>query len=63
MEPFASELYRRVSAAAICVSQRGPIKPLLLGQRLVPGLGNIYCDESLHRARSSSGAQSARCNC
>ena len=30
--------------------RRGPIKPLLLGQRVVAGLGNIYCDESLHRA-------------
>lgn len=29
----------------------GLIKPLLLGQRLVVGLGNIYVDESLHRAR------------
>ena len=27
-----------------------PLKPLLLGQRIVAGLGNIYCDESLHRA-------------
>lgn len=28
-----------------------PIKPLLLGQALVAGLGNIYADEALHRAR------------
>jgi len=28
-----------------------PIKPLLLDQRLVSGLGNIYADEVLHRAR------------
>ncbi len=27
------------------------IKPLLLGQRLVVGLGNIYVDEALHLAR------------
>jgi formamidopyrimidine-DNA glycosylase len=27
------------------------IKPLLLGQRLVVGLGNIYADEALHLAR------------
>ena len=32
-------------------SRRSPLKPLLLGQRIVAGLGNIYCDESLHRAR------------
>lgn len=31
--------------------RRTPIKPLLLTQRVVAGLGNIYCDESLHRAR------------
>jgi formamidopyrimidine-DNA glycosylase len=29
----------------------GLIKPLLLGQRLVVGLGNIYVDEALHLAR------------
>lgn len=28
-----------------------PIKPLLLNQRIVAGLGNIYVDEALHRAR------------
>jgi formamidopyrimidine-DNA glycosylase len=27
-----------------------PIKPLLLDQTVVAGLGNIYCDESLHAA-------------
>lgn len=27
-----------------------PIKPLLLDQRIVAGLGNIYADETLHRA-------------
>jgi formamidopyrimidine-DNA glycosylase len=29
----------------------GPIKPLLLGQRVVAGLGNIYVDEALFQAR------------
>ena len=29
---------------------RRGIKALLLDQRIVSGLGNIYCDESLHRA-------------
>jgi formamidopyrimidine-DNA glycosylase len=29
----------------------GLLKPILLGQRVVAGLGNIYCDECLHRAR------------
>ena len=30
-----------------------PIKPLLLDQGIVAGLGNIYADEALHRARLS----------
>jgi formamidopyrimidine-DNA glycosylase len=30
--------------------RRGRIKPLLLNQRVLAGLGNIYVDESLHRA-------------
>ena len=33
--------------------RRGPIKPALLDQRLVAGLGNIYAAESLWRARVS----------
>jgi len=33
------------------VGRSAPIKPLLLDQRLVSGLGNIYADEVLHRAR------------
>ena len=39
-EEFASEIR----------SRRGRIKNLLLNQRLMAGLGNIYADESLHRA-------------
>lgn len=31
--------------------RRAMIKPLLLDQRVLAGLGNIYVDESLHRAR------------
>lgn len=31
--------------------RRGPIKPLLLNQSFVAGLGNIYVDEALFRAR------------
>lgn len=44
--------------------RRGRIKSLLLNQRFVAGLGNIYADESLWRARihplSSTGALSRR---
>jgi len=32
-------------------SKKGRIKPVLLNQRLIAGLGNIYVDESLWRAR------------
>jgi formamidopyrimidine-DNA glycosylase len=38
--------------AALAI-RRGPIKPALLDQRLVAGLGNIYAAESLWRARIS----------
>ena len=38
--------------------RRGPIKPALLDQRLVAGLGNIYATESLWRARIDPRAQS-----
>lgn len=33
--------------------RRAPIKPLLLDQGIVAGLGNIYADETLYRARIS----------
>lgn len=33
--------------------KRGPVKPVLLDQRVVAGLGNIYAAESLWRARIS----------
>jgi len=39
--------------AAALAPRRGPIKPALLDQRLVAGLGNIYAAESLWRARIS----------
>ena len=37
--------------AAASKKRKTRIKSLLLDQRLVSGLGNIYADESLHRAR------------
>jgi formamidopyrimidine-DNA glycosylase len=37
--------------AARLAGRKAPIKALLLDQRLVAGLGNIYADEVLHRAR------------
>ena len=35
----------------IARGRRGPIKPFLLNQRNVAGVGNIYADEALFRAR------------
>ena len=41
----AEELYRRLR------KRRAPLKAVLLDQGAVAGVGNIYADESLHRAR------------
>ncbi len=56
-----------LSAAEFCARlgrRRGRIKPLLLDQRFLAGLGNIYADEALHRARihplTPAGLLSAR---
>lgn len=42
--PRSPELARRMEGRSV------PIKPLLLDQRFLAGLGNIYADEVLHRA-------------
>ncbi len=49
-DPFDAEFTPEYLAERLR-SRRTPIKPLLLDQRIVAGLGNIYCDESLNRAR------------
>ncbi len=41
----ADELYRRLRR------RRAPLKAVLLDQSTIAGVGNIYADESLHRAR------------
>jgi formamidopyrimidine-DNA glycosylase len=41
----ADELYRRLRG------RRAPLKAMLLDQAVVAGVGNIYADESLYRAR------------
>ncbi|HEY4216319.1 MAG TPA: bifunctional DNA-formamidopyrimidine glycosylase/DNA-(apurinic or apyrimidinic site) lyase [Gemmatimonadaceae bacterium] len=38
---------------AVLAKKRGPIKPVLLDQRVIAGLGNIYAAESLWHARIS----------
>ncbi|MBM4360870.1 MAG: bifunctional DNA-formamidopyrimidine glycosylase/DNA-(apurinic or apyrimidinic site) lyase [Deltaproteobacteria bacterium] len=45
-EPFDPAFTDEVFAASLARS-RGPVKPLLLSQRIVAGLGNIYVDEAL----------------
>lgn len=50
IEPFDAEFTPEFLGRALKRS-RTSIKPLLLGQKIVAGLGNIYCDDSLHRAR------------
>jgi formamidopyrimidine-DNA glycosylase len=49
-EPLGPEFTPR-RLAAILARRRGALKPLLLDQQVVAGLGNIYVDESLWRAR------------
>jgi formamidopyrimidine-DNA glycosylase len=46
--------------AARLARRRGPIKPALLDQRVVAGLGNIYAAESLWHARLSPTASASR---
>ena len=45
-DPFDADVLR-----AALSGRRGALKPLLLGQHVVAGIGNIYADEILHRCR------------
>lgn len=49
-EPL-DDSFTPAALAALLRGRRRMLKPLLLDQRVVAGLGNIYVDESLHRAR------------
>lgn len=52
-DPLA-EPFTVAALAAIVASTRGvALKPLLLDQKRIAGLGNIYASEALHRARLS----------
>lgn len=48
------------SLAAAAASRRIAVKTLLLDQRFLAGLGNIYADESLHRARIAPARPACR---
>jgi formamidopyrimidine-DNA glycosylase len=45
-DEFTTDVFR-----TLLENRRGRIKPLLLNQRFIAGLGNIYVDEALFRAR------------
>ncbi len=49
-EPLGDDFTPRHLAQAFA-GRVAPVKPLLLDQRIVAGLGNIYVCEALHRAR------------
>jgi formamidopyrimidine-DNA glycosylase len=49
-EPLAAS-YRARHLAAALAGRRAPIKAALLDQRTIAGVGNIYADEALWRAR------------
>lgn len=54
----ADRAWRAEHLAKALEQRRGPIKPALLDQKLVAGLGNIYSVESLWRARIDPRAAS-----
>jgi formamidopyrimidine-DNA glycosylase len=47
------------SLQASLARRKGPIKPVLLDQRVIAGVGNIYASEGLWRARISPLAKAA----
>jgi formamidopyrimidine-DNA glycosylase (fpg) len=53
-DPFAADFDEAVVADRVRKSRR-PIKTLLLDQTVVSGIGNIYADEALFRARLFGG--------
>jgi formamidopyrimidine-DNA glycosylase len=55
-EPFDAA-FTAESLGAALARRRGPIKPALLDQRVVAGLGNIYVAEALWLARISPRAR------
>jgi formamidopyrimidine-DNA glycosylase len=57
-EPSDPSLTAR-SLRTTFVKKRAPIKPVLLDQRVIAGLGNIYAAEALWHARISPGARAS----
>ena len=50
IDPIADP-FTRATLAGIVRGRRRAMKPLLLDQHVIAGIGNIYADEILHRAR------------
>lgn len=55
-EPLSENFDARGFAAALAAT-RAPIKAVLLGQKVVAGVGNIYADEALWRAKIHPGSR------
>ena len=51
VEPLGQDVHRRRTCTRWRASSRAPIKAFLLDQKRVAGVGNIYADEALFRAR------------
>lgn len=49
-EPLSAQFTTKMLAQLLAGHKRA-LKPLLLDQRVIAGLGNIYADEALHRAK------------
>lgn len=59
LEPLGNEFTLEILTEMLR-ARKGAIKPLLLNQGLIVGLGNIYVDESLWRAKIHPETQSYR---
>lgn len=55
----ADPAWTAAQLGAALATRRGPIKPALLDQKLVAGLGNIYAAEALWRARIDPRARAS----
>lgn len=58
MEANSSEMDAAYLAGAL-KNRRGPIKPALMDQKVIAGLGNIYAAEALWRAKISARASAS----
>ena len=58
LEPSDASLTPAMLLGALA-KRRGPIKPVLLDQRIIAGIGNIYASEALWRAKISPRAVAA----